>query len=90
MRPGTGEVSPSARTTRDLVGLFALWTPFVMAAYMILANLQVIPFTGRNVYLLAAFSGSDWVEGMTLFGGALWLLGRSGPQSAAPAQKRTR
>lgn len=90
VRPGTGEVSPSARTTRDLVGLFALWTPFVMAAYMILANLQVIPFTGRNVYLLAAFSGSDWVEGMTLFGGALWLLGRSGPQSAAPAQKRTR
>lgn len=71
-------------STRDLLGLFALWTPFALGAYMILANLQMIPFTGRNVYLLAAFSGSDWLEGMTLFALAQWLLGRgrTGPASA--------
>jgi hypothetical protein len=31
--------------------------------YMILGNLMLVPFTGRNVYLTNAFSGTDLMEG---------------------------
>lgn len=57
-----------------LAGLISLWTLFGVAAYIVLANLQLLPFTGRNVYLLAASSGSDLIEGLTLLGIALWGL----------------
>ncbi len=77
VRGGPDVTQSHVRSTRDLLGVFFLWTPFAMGTYMILANLQMIPFTGRNVYLLAAFSGSDWLEGMALYGGALWLLARA-------------
>jgi hypothetical protein len=50
-----------------LIGLMALWILFGVGAYVVLANLQLAPFTGRNVYLLAAASDSDLLEGMTLF-----------------------
>ncbi len=64
----------SLRPAREIAGLLALWWLFGVAAYVILANLQLVPFTGRNVYLLAASSGSDLVEGVSLFALALWGL----------------
>ena len=44
----------------------ALWVVFGVDAYIVLANLQLVPFTGRNVYLLAAASDSDLLEGTIL------------------------
>lgn len=49
-----------------LAGALALWTLFGAAAYMVLANLLLVPFTGRNIYLLAASSGGDLIEGLGL------------------------
>jgi len=71
-----GGQKPAAST---LVGLLALWSIAGVAAYMVLANLQVTPFTGRNLYLLAPASISDLVEGLTLIGLALWALGPRRP-----------
>ena len=56
-----------------LAGALAIWTLFGAAAYMILANLLLVPFTGRNIYLLAASSGGDLIEGL-----ALLLMARIG------------
>ncbi|HEY0303012.1 MAG TPA: hypothetical protein VGC36_16820, partial [Rhizomicrobium sp.] len=49
-----------------LVGIASLWTIFGAALYMILANLEILPFTGKNAYFLAASSGSDLLEGAIL------------------------
>jgi hypothetical protein len=49
-----------------LAGTLAVWTLFGAAAYMVLANLLLVPFTGRNIYLLAASSGGDLMEGLGL------------------------
>lgn len=62
-RPGE---TPSARWPA-LVSLLAGVTLFWTAAYMALANLNWVPFTGRNVYLLAVTSGGDLAEGLALF-----------------------
>ncbi|MDY7098765.1 MAG: hypothetical protein SXU28_11555 [Pseudomonadota bacterium] len=43
------------------------------AIYMTLANLNLAPFTGRNVYLLAVTSGGDAIEGLVMI-----LLAASG------------
>jgi cytochrome bd-type quinol oxidase subunit 1 len=59
---------------RRATGLLALWCLFGAAAYMTLANLQLVPFTGRNVYLLAPTSGSDLLEGVILIALAVWGL----------------
>lgn len=58
-----------------LSGLIGLWVVFGAAAYMILANLRLVLFTGRNVYLLGAASSSDAVEGSVLLVGSVLLLG---------------
>jgi hypothetical protein len=50
----------------QLAGALAIWTLFGAAAYMVLANLLLVPFTGRNIYLLAASSGGDLMEGLGL------------------------
>lgn len=50
----------------SLAGALAIWTLFGAAAYMVLANLLLVPFTGRNIYLLAASSGGDLIEGLGL------------------------
>ena len=63
-------------SARRLTGLLSLWLIFGTAAYIILANLQLALFTGRNVYLLAAVSNSDLLEGVTLLGLAFWGLAR--------------
>ncbi len=57
-----------------LAARFARWVLFGSAAFMILANLQLIPFTGRNIYLLAATSGSDLLEAALLLFIARWAL----------------
>ncbi|ESQ74691.1 hypothetical protein [Asticcacaulis sp. AC402] len=49
-----------------LTAQLALWTLAFSAGYMVLANLGWVPFTGRNIYLLAVSSGSDLAEGFTL------------------------
>jgi hypothetical protein len=56
-----------ARGRYEIAGFMALWILFGVDAYMVLANLQLVPFTGRNVYLLAAASDSDLLEGTSLF-----------------------
>jgi len=60
----------------EIAGFMALWVIFGVDAYMVLANLQLVPFTGRNVYLLAAASDSDLLEGAGLM--VLAWLGVSG------------
>jgi len=50
----------------SLVSLLARCTFVWAALYMILANLNWVPFTGRNVYLLAVSSGGDLPEGLLL------------------------
>lgn len=71
---------PAPPSARRLVGLVSLTLLLGVAAYVILANLQLTLFTGRNVYLMAASSGSDLLEGLTLF--ALAYFGLSGPGEA--------
>ncbi|HYD12870.1 MAG TPA: hypothetical protein VEC11_08480 [Allosphingosinicella sp.] len=46
--------------------VLAVWTVFGAAAYMILANMLLVPFTGRNVYFMATLSHSDLLEGAVL------------------------
>ena len=69
-----------------LAGIAALWTIFGAALYMILANLEVLPFTGKNVYFLAAASGSDLIEGAILV--ALALAAAAGAPGATPEGPR--
>ncbi|WP_454715866.1 hypothetical protein [Caulobacter segnis] len=59
---------------RRATGLLALWCLFGAATYMTLANLQLVPFTGRNAYLLAPTSGGDLLEGAILVALAVWGL----------------
>jgi hypothetical protein len=68
----TSALAPPARWPA-LAGALAVWTLFGAGAYMILSNLQLVPFTGRNIYFLAVTSGGDLAEGM-----ALLLLARLG------------
>jgi cell division protein FtsW (lipid II flippase) len=62
LRSASSEVPSLAQ----MAGVLAGWTLLCTATYMILANLQWLPFTGRNVYLLAASSVSDLIEGTVL------------------------
>jgi cell division protein FtsW (lipid II flippase) len=66
--------------TRRATGLLALWCLFGAAAYMTLANLQLVPFTGRNAYLLAPTSGGDLLEGAILVALAIWGLAERSPE----------
>jgi hypothetical protein len=63
------ESDGTAQDRDDWVRIAALGASltFVWAgAYMVLANLNWVPFTGRNVYLLAVTSGGDLAEGFVL------------------------
>lgn len=71
-RPETGWQRPLA-----MAGALAIWVVFGAAVYMILGNLLLVPFTGRNIYLLAANSGGDLLEGLLLFGIAIVGLGHT-------------
>ena len=52
---------------------------FGAALYMILANLEILPFTGKNVYFLAASSGSDLLEGAILIALAMTAAAKARP-----------
>lgn len=67
--------------TRRATGLLALWCLFGAATYMTLANLQLVPFTGRNAYLLAPTSGGDLLEGAILIALAVWGLAERSPEA---------
>lgn len=56
------------RIAAILAAVFLAWS----ALYMLLANLLIVPFIGRNVYLLAPSSGGDLLEGMLLAGLAFY------------------
>lgn len=51
---------------RDASATFAAWLLPGISAYMVLANLGLAPFTGRNMVLLSPGSTSDLVEAMVL------------------------
>jgi hypothetical protein len=72
---------PAALDARRVTGLLALWCLFGAAAYMTLANLQLVPFTGRNAYLLAPTSGGDLLEGAILVALAVWSLAERSSQA---------
>jgi hypothetical protein len=66
------------RSAPDVAAVLSLWMVFGTAAYMVLGNLQLVPFTGRNLYFLAPGSESDLLEAVSLFAIAFWGLGRKG------------
>lgn len=64
----------SDKAWRGVAAQLSLWVFFGTGAYMVLANLLLVPFTGRNLYLLAVTSVSDLFEGTTLLVIAYWAL----------------
>jgi hypothetical protein len=65
----------SALAPRAAWGLMLLWTLSLAALYMLSANVELLLFTGKNIYFLAASSLSDAAEGALLVLLALWALG---------------
>jgi hypothetical protein len=61
-RPSDPEDQVWPRVVASLASATFLWA----AVYMVLANLNWVPFTGRNVYLLAVTSAGDLPEGFAL------------------------
>ncbi len=55
-----------ARGTLAIAAHIAVWLLVATAVYMVLANLLLVPFTGRNIFMLSATSWGDLVEGLTL------------------------
>lgn len=78
--PGTAPDTPIS--ARMPVAMMAAATLAWSCIYMIGANLNLVPFVGKNIYLLAATSGADQIEGtiMVLLAcvSALWLENREG------------
>jgi hypothetical protein len=73
----TSDESPEhAIDQRTALGILALWTFSLCGIYMFAANVGMVLFTGKNVYLLAATSNSDAIEGGVLLLIALVALGR--------------
>jgi hypothetical protein len=70
---GTGGLT-SWITPRIAFGLMLVWTIAVAGLYMFSANVELLLFTGKNVYFLAAASRSDLAEGTLLVLLALWAL----------------
>ncbi|MEW4449081.1 hypothetical protein [Qipengyuania sp. JC766] len=58
--------SPEEVAGFRIAGQMATWTLFFSATYMVLGNLLLVPFTGRNIYLLANLSSGDMLEGLML------------------------
>jgi hypothetical protein len=70
------ETPERAIDQRTALGILALWTFSLCGIYMFAANVGMVLFTGKNVYLLAATSNSDAIEGGVLLLIALVALGR--------------
>jgi hypothetical protein len=71
----TGRAIRAPATLRPWLGVLAALTPWLIDAYMILANNGAALFTGRNVYLLSPLSISDFIEGLILLGLVAVTLG---------------
>jgi hypothetical protein len=73
--PARGDAPDGAPGTvpawRPVAARLALWTIALVGSYMVLANLQFVPFTGKNVYFTAATSFADLLEGALLMALAL-------------------
>jgi hypothetical protein len=63
------------------LGALAALTPWLIDAYMILANNGAALFTGRNVYLLSPLSISDFIEALMLLIIVAATLGGSGARA---------
>lgn len=59
-------IPPKEVSVNDIISLIAATTIAWAAIYMALANLNLMPFTGRNVFLLAVTSGGDAIEGLVM------------------------
>jgi len=70
-------------SARSALGIISLWTFCVAGIYMFAANVGLVLFTGKNVYLLAAASKSDAVEGGVLL--LIALLSLTVNREAEPA-----
>lgn len=55
---------PSHQILPRLIGSMAVLTLPFCAAYMMLGNLLIVPFTGLDIYLLASRSTGDLIEGL--------------------------
>lgn len=71
-------------TPRIAFGLMLVWTLAAAGLYMFSANVELLLFTGKNVYFLASASRSDLVEGTLLVLLALWALNGSPLRRAHP------
>jgi hypothetical protein len=67
---------------RATLGRLSLWTIFAVATYMVLGNLQLVPFVGKDVYFLAAASQGDLWEGTALYALAIWGLTGHGARAS--------
>lgn len=65
---------PDPSRTGSWFGLLAALTVPLTTAYMIMGNLGTLPFTGRNMYLLAPQSSGDLLEGWMLIAFAAWFF----------------
>jgi hypothetical protein len=66
-------------SARSTLGLVSLWTVFFAAAYMVLDNLQLLPFTGKNIYFLSPASTGDLWEGTVMFALGLFAVTERAP-----------
>lgn len=78
--PGPTSTLDPPLAARGPVAMMAAVTLVWSCIYMIGANLNLVPFVGKNIYLLAATSGADQIEGtiMVLLAciAALWTENR--------------
>lgn len=69
---------------KEALGLMCMWTLLVAGLYMFSANVNLLLFTGKNVYFLAATSLSDLVEGVLLVALAAWATKTLGTREVTP------
>jgi hypothetical protein len=79
---GGGAVALGRGELQRAAGTVAGFTLALVSVYMLLANYDLLPFTGRNVYLLGLDSHADVLESLELaillaFGGAAAAEGAS-------------
>jgi hypothetical protein len=57
---------PLSLSFAQSAAVLALWSVFLVDLYMMLANVQLMAFTGRDLYLMSPISVSDALEALTL------------------------
>jgi hypothetical protein len=69
--PQDGTARPPSLTYSAILASLFLFTFACSGVYMILANYNLVSFTGKNVYFLGLDSASDLLEGLALLAGGL-------------------